>query len=71
MDAAVAAANTVNREWLLTQSEHLGSLAEAGVEVVELDEAARSEFREASQANWGNFDMPDGALDTWKAAIAD
>ena len=71
VDAAVAEANAVNREWLLTQAEHLGSLAEAGVEVVELDEAARAEFREASQASWGNFDMPDGALDAWKAAIAD
>ena len=71
VNAAVEFANEINLKWLLTQDEHLTKLAEAGVTVTDLSETARAEFRKASQANWGNVSMPDGALDAWKAAIAD
>lgn len=71
VDAAVDAANTANREWLVNQASVLDKLTEAGVEVISLDDAARAEFREASQSIWGNIPMPDGALDLWKAAIGD
>ncbi|MFZ1816232.1 MAG: TRAP transporter substrate-binding protein [Rhizobiaceae bacterium] len=69
VDDAIAAANEANREWLVGQSAVLGKLKEAGIEVIEMDEAARNEFREASQKIWGLLPMPEGALDAWKAAI--
>ncbi|MCD2360983.1 MULTISPECIES: TRAP transporter substrate-binding protein [Sulfitobacter] len=71
VNAAIEAANTANREWLKNQASVLDKLEEAGVEVIKLDDAKRGEFREASQAIWGNIPMPDGALDAWKAAIKD
>lgn len=69
VDDAIAAANKANREWLTSQAAVLGKLKEAGIEVAELDDAARGEFREASQKVWGLLPMPEGALDAWKAAI--
>lgn len=71
VDAAIEAANKANRDWLTGQASVLDKLAEAGIEVIALDEAARAEFRNASQDIWPNIPMPEGALDAWKAAIGD
>ena len=49
VDAAVEAANTANREWLLGQASVLDKLAEAGVEVISLDDAKRAEMYQRMQ----------------------
>ncbi|MEM7303181.1 MAG: TRAP transporter substrate-binding protein [Pseudomonadota bacterium] len=66
---AIDAANKANLQWLAGQTSVLDQLKKQGVEVVELDDAARREFREASQKIWTTMPMPEGALDAWKAAI--
>lgn len=69
VDDAIAAADAANREWLKGRSAVLDQLEEAGVAVVRMDDAARSEFREASKPVWQTLPMPEGALDAWKTAI--
>ncbi|MDQ2091214.1 TRAP transporter substrate-binding protein [Marimonas arenosa] len=65
---AVVAARAANREWLGTQVAVLDKLRGAGVEVIELSDAARAEFRKASEPLYGLLPMPEGALDAWIAA---
>lgn len=71
VDEAIAVANTANREWLTDQAAVLGRLREAGVNVIELTDAARAEFREASMGIYDTLPMPDGAFEAWSAAVAD
>ena len=66
---AIAAADKANRAWLAGQSAVLEQLEKAGVAVVRMDDASRSEFRQASTKVWPNFPMPQGALEAWKTAI--
>ena len=65
---AVVAARAANREWLGTQVAVLDKLRGAGVEVIELSDEARAEFRKASEPLYGLLPMPEGALDAWIAA---
>lgn len=71
VDAAAEAATRANREWLETRTGITAALEKAGIEVIELSEEARSEFRQRSEAVYATFPLPEGALDAWKAAIAE
>jgi TRAP-type C4-dicarboxylate transport system substrate-binding protein len=68
VDAAVEAATEANREWLGTQAAVIGKLRDAGVEVTELSDAARAEFREASATAYDSWPLSAEQIDAWEAA---
>ncbi|MBK0328896.1 TRAP transporter substrate-binding protein [Rhodobacteraceae bacterium F11138] len=68
VDAAVAAANAANREWLKTQGVVLDKLQEAGVQIERLDDAAREEFRAASGPAYENGPLSADQIAEWEAA---
>ena len=67
VDAAVEAARAANRGWLPTQEGVLDQLREAGVAVVELSDAARAEFLEASMTTYDQIVTPEQKA-LWMAA---
>lgn len=71
VDEGIQLATTANREWVIGQDAVLDDLRAEGVEVVELSDEARAEFRQASVAAWDTIPLPDGGLERWRAAIAD
>ncbi|MFP4274029.1 MAG: TRAP transporter substrate-binding protein [Paracoccaceae bacterium] len=71
VDDAVEAANEANRAWLGTQDAVIGKLREAGVQVVELSEAERARFREASSPAYESGLLTPEQIDLWEAAKAD
>jgi len=68
VDAAAATATAANREWLGTQDAVLGKLEAAGVAVVELDQAARDEFRAASAPAYESGLLSADQIAEWEAA---
>lgn len=68
VDAAVEVARETNRAWLPTQEGVLDQLRAADVAVVELDDAAREEFFEASMTTYDQIVTPD-QLALWMAAL--
>ena len=69
VDAAVAAANTANRDWLGSQTGVMDQLRAAGVEISDMSPEARAEFRAASEGTWSAIVTPE-QLAQWQAAIA-
>jgi len=69
IDAATAAADAANREWLGTQGGVIAQLVEAGVEVVELTPEARAGFQEASAATYTSGVLAPEQIAEWEAAI--
>ncbi|KPP86804.1 MAG: TRAP-type C4-dicarboxylate transport system, periplasmic component [Rhodobacteraceae bacterium HLUCCO07] len=67
--AAVDKAHDANRALIADDSAILEQLEEAGIEVIELSPEERAKFRDASQPIYETTDMPEGALEAWKAAI--
>lgn len=70
VEAAAAQANAANRAWLSTQDAVIDRLVEAGVAVVELSEAARDEFRRASEATYTSGLLTPEQIAAWEAAKA-
>ena len=70
VDAGIKAAHEANRAFVKAGEKVLGELEAAGIEVITLSDEERAKFREASQPLYENVDMPAGALDAWKAAVA-
>ncbi len=68
VDAAAAAANAANREWLKTQDVVFGQLEAAGVEIVKLSEEARAEFRAASGPAYESGLLTPEQIAEWEAA---
>jgi len=68
VDAAVAAANKANRDWLKTQDKVIGQLEAAGVQVVKLDQAMRDEFRAASGPAYTSGLLTADQIAAWDAA---
>lgn len=68
VDGAIAAADKANRDWLGTQGGVIDKLKEAGVEVVELSEEARAEFRKASEPTYQSGLITDEQLAEWRKA---
>jgi len=68
VDAAIAAATQANRDWLKTQDAVMGKLEAAGVAVVQLDEAARAEFRAASAPAYESGLLTPEQIAAWEAA---
>jgi TRAP-type C4-dicarboxylate transport system substrate-binding protein len=71
VDAAVDAANAANREWLGTQGAVIDKLREAGVQVVELSEAERGRFREASAPAYESGLLTPEQIAAWETAKAE
>lgn len=69
VDDAIAAADAANRDWLTGRTAIFDQLEEAGIAVVRLDDAAREEFREASEPVWQQLPLPEGALEAWADGI--
>lgn len=69
VDEAVKAAHDANRELVADDSAVLKELEEAGIEVIELNAEEREKFREASEPIYESTEMPEGALEAWKAAV--
>ncbi|WP_158971624.1 TRAP transporter substrate-binding protein [Chachezhania sediminis] len=69
VDDAVKAAHDANRAFLLDRKQVFADLEAAGIEVIELPEEELAKFREASAPLYESVDMPEGALDAWKAAV--
>ena len=69
VDDAVKAAHKANRAYVKEGEKVVDELEAAGIEVIELSDEERDKFRQASQPLYENVDMPDGALDAWKASI--
>jgi len=67
VDAAVQVARAANRDWLPTQAGVIDQLRAANVAVVELSDAARAEFREASMASYELIVTPE-QMALWTAA---
>lgn len=68
VNAAAEAANVANREWLARQDAVYDKLKEAGVSVVELDEAARAEFVAASEKTYDSDLLSAEQVEAWRAA---
>ncbi len=68
VDAAAAAANAANREWLKSQDEVFGKLEAAGVEIVKLSEEVRAEFRAASGPAYESGLLTPEQIAEWEAA---
>lgn len=68
VDAAIAAADEANREWLGSQGGTIDKLKEAGVSVVELSDEAREEFRAASEATYDSGLLSQEQIDAWRTA---
>ncbi|WP_209428084.1 TRAP transporter substrate-binding protein [Pararhodobacter sp. SW119] len=69
VDDAVEAARRANRDWLGTQDAVIDQLREAGVAVVELDDAARAEFQEASVVTYTEGVVSPEELGLWTEAL--
>ena len=68
VEAAVAAANKANRDWLANQGGVYDRLKEAGVEITELTPEARAAFEEASQTTYDSGLLTDEQVAMWKTA---
>lgn len=68
VDEAVTAARTANRDWLPSQDGVVDQLRGAGVEVVELTDEARDEFRAASMTTYDLIVTPE-QMALWTAAL--
>ncbi len=69
VDAGAKAAHDANRDFIANRAKILDDLKAAGIEVIELSEEERAKFREASQPLYEAVEMPEGALDAWRAAV--
>ena len=69
VDAAADAATKANRAWLDTQDAVIDKLEEAGVAVVRLDAAARTEFREASAPAYETDLLTPEQIAEWETAM--
>ncbi|WP_240336836.1 TRAP transporter substrate-binding protein [Tropicibacter sp. Alg240-R139] len=71
VEAAVVAARTANRDWLGQQGAVIDKLKASGITITALSPEARAEFRAATEPLYGVLPLPEGALDAWKAAVAE
>jgi TRAP-type C4-dicarboxylate transport system substrate-binding protein len=68
VDAAAAAANKANREWLKKQDTVYGKLEAAGVKITKLTPEARQEFRKASAPAYESGLLTKEQIATWTKA---
>lgn len=69
VDEGVKAAHDANRAFVEDGQKVFAELEAAGIEVIELTDEERAKFREASLPLYEGVDMPEGALDAWKASV--
>lgn len=70
VNEAVRQAHDANRAFLKTREKVYDDLEAAGIEVIRISEEERDKFRAASQSIYETVEMPEGALDAWKKAVA-
>ncbi len=69
VDEAADAATNAMQAFLVKREGVLTELEDAGIEVIQLSDVAREEFRKASVGLYKNMPMPEGALDKWTQAL--
>lgn len=69
VDAGAEKAHEANRTFVKQREKVYDDLTAAGIEVIRLTDEERAKFRDASQPLYEAVEMPEGALEAWKAAV--